>query len=147
MPLLILYHRHIMIEVRYPEGWSFGKTDNIVDPEKQIYKLDRILHFEAESYSTCKCINRFIDWMRKWFTVQQILDWRFDNVVDDNPKNIILDTITHEDWGVEVIQNKYESLKEIAQVFNRSESTVKRWSTKGKIIKDWKYYIVKGVAD
>ena len=132
-----------MVEIRYPAGWSFGIRNDVIDPEKQKYKLDRMLYFNEESYSTAKWINRFIDGMRKWFTVQNILDWKFDEIKDMNPKNVIVDTIKHPDWVIEVIQNRYETLQEISELYWKSLSTIEKRKQKWDIIKDWTHWTIK----
>jgi len=71
-------------ELGYPKGWCFGKTDNITDRDKMIYILDRKI-FVSGSW-----INRFIDWMRAWFSIDDILDGFYDWTIDTNPNNIRL---------------------------------------------------------
>lgn len=40
-----------MVTLKYPRGWSFGATDNVVKVEKQIYRLDRDIYIQARTYS------------------------------------------------------------------------------------------------
>ena len=79
-----------MITLKYPRGWSFGATDNVVKIEKQMYRLDRDIYIQARTYSEGPAnggIDRYINGMRKGFSVADILDGLFDAVIDTDDRN------------------------------------------------------------
>ena len=79
-----------MVTLKYPRGWSFGATDNVVKVEKQIHRLDRDIYIQARTYYEGPAnggIDRFINGMRKGFTVQDILDGLFDGIIDTDERN------------------------------------------------------------
>jgi len=139
-----------MVTLKYPRGWSFGATDNVVKVEKQIHRLDRDIYIQARTYSegpTNGWIDRFINGMRKGFTVQDILDGLFDGIIDtderNRPSELVplppIEELVKKNSDVERINDGYLSLEDIAKDKNVSLATVKRWRAANRVNK------VKGV--
>ncbi len=131
------------VTMKYPRGWSFGKTDNISDPAKMVFRLDRDLYLQARSYSgpwiTPGWINRYIEGMRKWFSVQDILDGFYDGIIDTDPRNrpeVLLPLPPLEEKrSIERLKDWYYSLEDIAEDKDISLTTVKRWAKDGAVFK------------
>lgn len=135
------------VTLKYPRGWSFGATDNVVKVEKQIYRLDRDIYLQARSYGwpwvTPGGIDRFINGMRKGFTVQEILDGKFDGIIDTDERNRPAELITLPPieelvkWNSDIqkINDGYLSLEDIAADKSVSLATVKRWQKLKKVNK------------
>lgn len=154
-----------MVELKYPRGWSFAMQDSF-EPvkwtaeqrrkgiDKQLkFKLDRDLYIQARTYSEGPVnggIDRFIEGMRKWFTITEILDGKYDGIIDEDPRNRIVptaplleempDDITNDD--IETSSGGYVSLEDMAKDMNKSISTIKRWKSNGAVFEvDWKYFL------
>lgn len=139
-----------MVTLKYPRGWSFGATDNVVKVEKLIHRLDRDIYIQARTYSEGPAngwIDRFINGMRKGFTVQDILDGLFDGIIDTDERNrpaeLVplppIEELVKKNSDVERINDGYLSLEDIAKDKNVSLATVKRWRDAKRVNK------VKGV--
>jgi len=152
-----------MIELRYPRGWSFAKQDSF-EPvkgtaaqkyagiQKQLkYRLDRDLYIQARSYSEGPVhggINRFIEGMRKWFSITEILEGKYDGIVDEDPRNRIIPTTplpeempTNDD--IEASEWGYSSLEDMAKDIGKSLATIKKWRSYWKVVKVTdKYFII-----
>lgn len=148
-----------MVELKYPRWWSFAERDTFlpiaskVHISKQLkFKIDRDLYIQARSYSEWPVnggINRFIDGMRKWFSVDEILDGKYDGIIDIDPRNRIIPTTTMpessvENSAIEVIEwSGYESLEDMAKDLSKSIPTINRWRRSGIIEKIWdRYHLV-----
>lgn len=159
----------MQVELKYPRGWSFaqndsfesvkvkGSTSTTADQkykaiQKQLkYKLDRDIYIQARTYSEGPVnggIDRFIEGMRKGFTIDQILDGKYDGIIDTDPRNRIIPTTpmpseepTNDD--IESIQNAgYASIEDMAKDLWKSPSTVKRWRRDGLVAKVWERYFL-----
>ena len=139
-----------MVTLKYPRGWSFWATDNAVKVEKLIHRLDRDIYIQARTYSEGPVngwIDRFIEGMRKGFTVQDILDGLFDGIIDtderNRPSELVplppIEELLKKNSDVERINDGYLSLEDIAKDKNVSLATVKRWRDAKRVNK------VKGV--
>lgn len=148
-----------MVELKYPRWWSFAERDTFlpiaskVHISKQLkFKIDRDLYIQARNYSEWPVnggINRFIDGMRKWFSVDEILDGKYDGIIDIDPRNRIIPTTTMpessvENSAIEVIEwSGYESLEDMAKDLSKSIPTINRWRRSGIIEKIWdRYHLV-----
>lgn len=151
-----------MVELKYPRGWSFAMQDSF-EPvkwtaaqkyagiQKQLkYRLDRDLYIQARTYSEGPVnggINRFIDGMRKWFSVTEILDGKYDGIVDEDPRNRIIptDPIPEEipsNDDIESLEWGYITLEDMAKDLWKGIATIKRWKAQSKIFEvDWKYFL------
>lgn len=154
-----------MVELKYPRGWSFAMQDSF-EPvkwtaeqkrkgiDKQLkFKLDRDLYIQARTYQEGPAhggINRFIEGMRKWFSITEILDGKYDGIVDEDPRNRIVptaplleeitDEITNDD--IESLEWGYLTLEDMAKDLHKSLATIKKWRGYGKVAKIWdKYYL------
>lgn len=151
-----------MVELKYPRGWSFAAKDSF-EPvkgtaeqrrkgiEKQLkFRLDRDLYIQARTYSEGPVnggIDRFIEGMRKWFSVTEILDGKYDGIMDEDPRNRIVPTTpmpeeipTNDD--IETLEWGYLTLEDMAKDLGKGIATIKRWKAYGKIFEvDGKYFI------
>lgn len=153
-----------MVELKYPRGWSFAMQDSF-EPvkgtaeqrrkgiDKQLkFKLDRDLYIQARTYQEGPVnggIDRFIEGMRKWFSITEILDGKYDGIIDEDPRNRIVptahileipDDITNDD--IETSSGGYVSLEDMAKDIGKSLATIKKWRGYGKVAKIWdKYYL------
>lgn len=151
-----------MIELKYPRGWSFADKDILSSwtgtasqkstaIQKQLkYRLDRDLYIQARTYSEGPVhggIDRFIEGMRKGFTIDHILDGKYDGIIDEDPRNRIVPTTpmpvempTNED--IEASEGGYVSLEDLAKDLWKSLATIKKWRAYHKVVKiKDKYYI------
>lgn len=131
------------VTIKYPRGWSFGKTDSITDPAKMVFRLDRDLYLQARSYRgpwvTPGGIDRFIDGMRKGFSVEDILEGIYDGIIDTDPRNrpeVLLPLPPLEEkLSIEKLRDGYYSHEDIAADKGVSVTTVKRWAKDGAVFK------------
>jgi len=122
--------------------------------EKQLkFRLDRDLYIQARTYSEGPVnggIDRFIEGMRKWFSVTEILDGKYDGILDEDPRNRIVpttplleeipDDITNDD--IESLEWGYITLEDMAKDLGKGIATIKRWKNYGKIFQvDGKYFL------
>ncbi len=139
-----------MVTLKYPRGWSFGATDNVVKVEKLIHRLDRDIYIQARTYSEGPAngwIDRFINGMRKGFSVEEILDGKFDGIIDTDERNrpaeLVplppIEELSKSNGDIQKINDWYLSLDDIAADKNVSLATVKRWRAANRVNK------VKGV--
>jgi hypothetical protein len=135
-----------MVTLIYPRGWSFGATDNVVKIEKQIHRLDRDIYIQARTYSEGPGnggIDRFINGMRKGFSVQDILDGLFDAIIDTDERNrpteLVplppLEELVKQNSDIKRINDGYLSIEDIAKDKDVSVATVKRWRNDGRVKK------------
>lgn len=143
------------ITLKYPRWWSFGITDNVVKPSKQVYRLDRDIYIQAREYNLSGGIDRFINGMRKGFSVQEILDGVFDGIIDTDERNrpaeiLPLPSLEELEKGNKDIQkfnDWYLSLEDIAADKDVSLATVKRWRNNWLVEKRKGVYYVKEVPE
>ncbi len=150
-----------MVELKYPRGWSFADKDTLspwtgtaaqkyASIQKQLkYRLDRDLYIQARTYSEGPAhggIDRFIQGVRVWFSITEILDGKFDGILDSDPRNRIVPTTP---LPVEIPTNDdivtslawWDSLDDIAKDLNKSLSTIKRWKNVGRVVEvNGQYY-------
>ncbi len=127
------------MELKYPRGWKFGRIDSIVDMEKMQYVLDRDL------YLTSGGIDRFIRGMREGFSIDDILDGKYDGIVDNDPRNRLG---VHVSGGIIVdnpeieINDTCKTLQELADKIWVTLRTAQRKLKEWVIIRvDWLYYL------
>ena len=152
-----------MVELKYPRWWSFAPTDsfegvkgtavqkyNII--QKQLkFRLDRDLYIQARTYSEGPVnggIDRFIEGMRKGFTIDEILDWKYDGIIDSDPRNRIIPTTPMPEVellndAIEVLPSGgYVSLEDLAKDIGKSLSTVKKWRNYNRVVKVGNLYFL-----
>lgn len=141
-----------MITLKYPRGWSFAQTDSAFSKKNPVkYRLDRDIYIQAGAYWEAGVnggINRFIDGMRKGFSVQDILEGKYDGIVDTDPRNLVVpDTplpeleLTNKDIE-NTPENGYVSLEDMAKGLNKSIATIKRFRADWRIAKIGDRYYV-----
>ena len=128
----------------YPKGWSFAATDNAVTKNNPFkFKLDRTLYIRATSFKERHSswgIDRFICWVREWFTIDDILNGKYDGIIDEDPRNRV-ENPTSNAGHIITIDEIPDTMEDFARINNISPSTVQRKIKKWEIeiTSEWLY--------